>query len=56
MGIVCDNKLVAGANVIRLDTFNWQGKDFYITLGYEQVGFYESLEDNFSEHFFVKRL
>ena len=45
-----------GANMIRLDTFNWQGKGFYEKLGYEEVGRYESPEDGFSEHFFLKRL
>lgn len=45
-----------GANMIRLDTFNWQGKNFYSSLGYEEVGFYENKEDGFSEHFFLKRL
>ncbi len=45
-----------GANMIRLDTFNWQGKDFYISLGYEEVGFYENKDDGFSEHFFLKRI
>ncbi|MDR7870110.1 MAG: GNAT family N-acetyltransferase [Tissierellaceae bacterium] len=45
-----------GANMIRLDTFNWQGRDFYISLGYEEVGCYENKTDNFSEHFFLKRL
>jgi GNAT superfamily N-acetyltransferase len=45
-----------GANMIRLDTFNWQGRDFYRSLGYEEIGFYESKEDGFSEHFFLKRI
>ena len=45
-----------GANMIRLDTFNWQGRDFYRSLGYEEVGFYENKEDGFSEYFFVKRI
>lgn len=45
-----------GANMIRLDTFNWQGRDFYRSLGYEEVGFYENKIDGFSEHFFLKRL
>lgn len=45
-----------GANMIRLDTFNWQGRDFYLSLGYEEVGSYENEVDNFSEHFFLKRL
>lgn len=45
-----------GANTIRLDTFNWQGKDFYLAEGYEQVGFYENKEDGFEEYFFIKRI
>lgn len=45
-----------GANMIRLDTFDWQGADFYKKLGYEQVGMYESEIDGFSEFFFLKRL
>lgn len=45
-----------GANMIRLDTFNWQGRDFYLSLGYEEVGCYKNEVDNFSEHFFLKRL
>lgn len=45
-----------GANMIRLDTFDWQGEAFYKALGYEQVGYYESEQDGFSEHFFLKRL
>jgi ribosomal protein S18 acetylase RimI-like enzyme len=45
-----------GANMVRLDTFNWQGRDFYISLGYEQVGEYSNDTDRFSEYFFLKRL
>lgn len=45
-----------GANMIRLDTFNWQGRDFYLSLGYEEVGSYKNEVDNFSEHFFLKSL
>nr|WP_307990542.1 GNAT family N-acetyltransferase [uncultured Niameybacter sp.] len=48
--------LSLGANMIRLDTFNWQGKEFYEAIGYEQVGYYENKHDGFSEHFFLKRL
>ena len=48
--------LLLGANMIRLDTFNWQGKEFYEAIGYEQVGCYENEHDGFSEHFFLKRL
>src|SRR5699024_7426619 len=45
-----------GVSMIRLDTFNWQGRDFYRSLGYEEVGFYENRDDGFSEHFFLKRI
>ena len=45
-----------GANLIRLDTFDWQGVDFYKSIGYEQVGYYKSESDNFSEHFLLKKL
>jgi predicted N-acetyltransferase YhbS len=45
-----------GANMIRLDTFDWQGSPFYSKLGYEQVGSYENELDGFSEYFFLKRI
>ena len=45
-----------GVNNIRLDTYDWQGKEFYETLGYECVGHYENKEDGFSEYFYLKRL
>lgn len=45
-----------GANMIRLDTFDWQGKDFYQSLSYEMVGSYSNEEDGFSEYFFLKRI
>lgn len=45
-----------GAKMIRLDTFDWQGKSFYQQIGYEEVGYYESEAFNFSEHFFLKKL
>lgn len=45
-----------GVNTIRLDTFNWQGTEFYKALGYEAVGHYTNEEDNFEETFFVKRI
>lgn len=45
-----------GVNTIRLDTFDWQGKEFYEALGYECVGQYDNLEDGFSEFFFLKRI
>ena len=45
-----------GVNTIRLDTFDWQGKDFYLAMGYEIVGHYENKEDGYSEYFFLKRI
>lgn len=48
--------LTMGVNTIRLDTFNWQGKDFYEALGYTCVGQYENAEDGYSEYFFLKRI
>ena len=48
--------LAMGANTIRLDTFNWQGKEFYEALEYQCVGQYDNTEDGYSEYFFLKRL
>jgi len=45
-----------GANMIRLDTFDWQGYEFYKRLGYEEVGHYYNDKDDFHEYFFVKRI
>ncbi|MBQ7359995.1 MAG: GNAT family N-acetyltransferase [Lachnospiraceae bacterium] len=45
-----------GANTIRLDTFSWQGKEFYEALGYEIVGSYENPTDGYAEFFFLKRI
>ena len=45
-----------GVNTIRLDTFNWQGKEFYEAMGYRCVGQYENAEDGYSEYFFLKRI
>ena len=45
-----------GANIIRLDSFSWQGGCFYEKIGYEKVGEYSSEEDGFSEFFFIKRV
>ncbi len=45
-----------GVNTIRLDTFNWQGTEFYKALGYEVVGSYTNKEDGFEETFFLKRI
>ncbi|BCN32688.1 GNAT family N-acetyltransferase [Anaeromicropila herbilytica] len=56
MGEVEKRARELGANMIRLDTFDWQGREFYLALGYEQAGNYTSVEDGFSEYFFVKRV
>ena len=45
-----------GVNTIRLDTFNWQGKEFYEALGYQSAGHYDNTEDGYSEYFFLKRI
>ena len=45
-----------GANTIRLDTFDWQGKEFYEAVGYEMVGKYDNHDDGYSEYFFLKRI
>lgn len=45
-----------GVNTIRLDTFSWQGKDFYEALNYEIVGTYENTIDGYAEYFFLKRI
>ena len=45
-----------GVNTIRLDTFNWQGKEFYEALGYKSVGHYDNTEDGYSEYFFLKKI
>lgn len=43
-------------NTIRLDTFDWQGRDFYLALGYEIVGHYRNDEEDYEEFFFIKRI
>ena len=45
-----------GADTVRVDTFDWQGKEFYEALGYRTVGSYENTEDGYSEYFFLKRI
>lgn len=43
-----------GAKIIRLDTFSWQGVEFYRSIGYLEAG--RADYDGVSEHFFYKRL
>ncbi len=45
-----------GINTIRLDTFGWQGKEFYEALHYEIVGGYENTTDGYAEYFFLKKI
>jgi ribosomal protein S18 acetylase RimI-like enzyme len=45
-----------GADTIRLDTFSWQGKEFYEALGYEVVGHYKNKNDGYEEYFFLKNI
>lgn len=45
-----------GVNLIRLDTFDWQGYEFYKSCGYKEVGHYTEPNDGYSEYFFIKRL
>ena len=45
-----------GVNTIRLDTFSWQGKEFYEALNYEVVGSYENEMEGYEEYFFLKRI
>ena len=45
-----------GVNTIRLDTFDWQGKEFYEALGYQSAGHSDNAEDGYSEYFFLKRI
>ena len=45
-----------GINTVRLDTFSWQGKEFYQSLHYVIVGSYENPIDGYSEYFFLKRI
>lgn len=44
-----------GASIIRLDTFSWQGRDFYLRLNYEIISSYE-LYPGYNEYFFIKRI
>ena len=45
-----------GVNTVRLDTFDWQGKEFYEAMGYTCAGQYRNDEDGYSKYFFVKRI
>lgn len=55
MDAIEERALKLDAEIIRLDTFNFQGPEFYTKLGYEQVGFYK-INNKYSEFFFMKKL
>ena len=56
MRVMEERAAAMGVTMIRLDTFDWQGKAFYEALGYETVGHYENAGEGYSEYFFLKRL
>ena len=45
-----------GADTIRLDTFSWQGKEFYEAIGYQVVGHYANENDGYEDFFFLKHI
>jgi len=45
-----------GVNTLRADTFDFQGVEFYLAIGFTEAGSYTNQEDGYSEHFFVKRI
>lgn len=51
----CEAKKI-GVDIIRLDTFDYQGVDFYKALDYKIVGHYTNETDNFAEFFLIKYL
>lgn len=55
MKIIEEHAKFEGVLVIRLDTFSWQAKDYYESLGYELIGTY-LIDENYSEYFYVKRI
>lgn len=54
--ILEDKAKKLGASIIRVDTFGFQGSDFYKKMGYQQIGCYKDDIDNFSEYFFIKKI
>jgi len=56
MAAMEDRARAMGVNTVRLDTFDWQGKEFYESLGYTLAGSYRNEEDGYAEYFFLKRL
>jgi len=46
----------AKANVLRADTFDFQGVEFYRKCGFIEAGSYQHPSDGYAEYFFVKYL
>lgn len=55
LGLIEEAAKIEGAEFVRLDTFSFQAKDFYINLGYQIIGQYEISNDIY-EYFLLKRL
>lgn len=45
-----------GAEMVRLDTFDFRGQNFFAWLGYEKVGHYKDEKGGFEGSFFIKWL
>ena len=45
-----------GADTVRLDTFSFQGQEFYEARGSQVVGHYANETDGYEEFFFLKRI
>ncbi|NLK12620.1 MAG: GNAT family N-acetyltransferase [Candidatus Phytoplasma sp.] len=55
LGLAEEAAKIEGAKFIRLDTFSWQAKDFYTSLGYEVIGHYK-MSEGVDEYFLLKKL
>lgn len=55
MKLIEERAIFEGAKTIRLDTFSFQAKDFYLKLGYKIIGEHK-IDDQISEYFLIKNL
>lgn len=55
MKLVEERALLEGVKTIRLDTFSWQGRNFYLSIGYSEIASYE-IDNEVYEYFLMKRL
>lgn len=55
MKLIEERAVFEGAKTIRLDTFSFQAKDFYLRLGYKVIGEHE-IDEKISEYFLIKNL